>query len=81
MPPVEHAADASELAAEVDDVPGDQLGRVDAQLDRVVLAVDAEGVEPDRLEHVVPLKPLEPAVGVAPVKANMFPTCSPSADG
>ena len=71
----------SELPAEVDDVARDQLGRIDAQLDRVVLAVDAEGVEPDRLEDVVALEPLEPAVHVAPVKANMFPTCSPSADG
>ena len=60
---------------------GIRIGGVDPHLDRVVLAVDAEGVVADRLEDVVPLQPLEPAVDVAPVKANMFPTCSPSADG
>jgi hypothetical protein len=53
--PVEHAADPAELAAEVGDVLGDQDARVDAQLDRVVLAVDAEGVEADGLEDVVAL--------------------------
>ena len=64
MSPVEHAADGAQLLAEVDDVPGNQLGGIDAQLDRVVLAVDAKGVEADRLEDIVALQPLEPAVDV-----------------
>src|SRR5205807_677400 len=64
VPPVEHAAEAPQLAAEGLDVLRDQLRRVGPHRERVVLRVDAERVEPDRLEHVVPLQPLEPPVDV-----------------
>src|SRR2546426_1803822 len=42
---VEHAAEPRELAAERCDVLGNELGRVRADRERVVLRVDAERVE------------------------------------
>ena len=64
VPPVHHQAGALELPAEVGDVARNQLGRVDADLDREVLGVDAEGVVADRLEDCVPLQPLESSMDV-----------------
>jgi len=64
VPPVEHAAEALQLPPERLDVLGDEPRRVRADRQSVVLGVDAEGVEPDRLEHVVALEPLEAAVDV-----------------
>ena len=64
MAPVEHAAEATQLAAERLDVLGDELRRVGADLERVVLGVDPERVEPDRLEHGVPLEPAEAPIDV-----------------
>jgi hypothetical protein len=54
---------------------------VRADLERVVLGVDAEGVEAERLEDVVPLQPVEASEMSLPVNAKRFPTCSPSALG
>ena len=64
MTPIVHAAKPAELAAEGGDVLGDQLGRIRADIERVVLGMDAERIESHRLEHVVALEPLEPAVDV-----------------
>ena len=64
MTPVEHAAEAPQLAPERGDVLRDELGGVRSDSERVVLGMDAEGIEPHRLEHVVALEPLEPAVNV-----------------
>ena len=44
---------------EVGDVARDQLGRMLADLEGKILGVDAEGIEADRLEDLVPLHPLE----------------------
>src|SRR5690606_18471842 len=62
--PVEHPPEAGELAAEVGDIARDELGRVGTKLDREVLAVDAERVEADRFEDLVPLQPLEATIDV-----------------
>ena len=64
--PVDHEADATQLAAEVLDVLRDQPHRVPADLQGVVLRVDAEGVEPNGLEHAVPLQPLKSSMDVGP---------------
>ena len=64
VPPVEHAPEPLQLPAERGDVLRDQLRRVGADRDRVVLRVDAERVVPHRLEHVEPLQPLEATVDV-----------------
>ncbi len=64
MRPVDHQPGALELAAEVVDVPRDQLRRMHADLEREVLGVDAERVEAERLEDVVPLQPLESSIDV-----------------
>ena len=64
VPPVEHAAEPAQLAAERGDVSRDQLCGIGADGERVVLGVNAEGVETHRLEHVVALESLEPAVDV-----------------
>ena len=77
VPPVEHPADPAELAAEVLDVLRDQDRGVDPLLDRVVLAVDPERVVADRLEDVVPLEPLEPAVDVRPGEGEHVPHVEP----
>src|SRR5437667_1640458 len=75
--PVEHAAEPPELAAERGDVLGDELGGVRADRERVVLRVDAEGVEPDRLEHVVALEPAEPAVNIRAGERKHVPYVQP----
>src|SRR2546427_106777 len=62
--PVEHPAEAPQLAPEVLDVLWDQPRRIGADRERVVLRVDPERIEADRLEHVVALQPLEAAVDV-----------------
>ena len=67
----------TELAAEVLDVLRDQDRGVDPLLDRVVLAVDPERVVADRLEDVVPLEPLEPAVDVRPGEGEHVPHVQP----
>ena len=67
--PVEHATDALELAPEIGDVAGNQFGGMEPYLDRVVLAVNAEGVIADRFEDIVPLQPLEPSKILSPHKA------------
>jgi hypothetical protein len=60
--PIEHPADAAELAREVLDVLRDEVHRMDPHLEREVLGVDPEGVEAHRLENVLPAHAL-----VAPV--------------
>ena len=62
--PVDHEPDAAQLPSEVLDVARNQLHRVDADLQRIVLRVDAERVEPDRLEHRVSLETLESSINV-----------------
>ncbi len=62
--PVVHEPHPPELASEVLNVSRDQLHRMDAQLQGEVFRVDAESVEADGLEDVVPLQPLETAVDV-----------------
>ncbi len=52
------------LLAEVLDIAGGQGGGMLADLERVVLGVDAEGVEAERLEDVVPLLAAVAAVDV-----------------
>ena len=64
--PVDHEPNAAQLAPEVLDVARDQLHRVDADLERIVLRVDAERVEPERLEHRVSLETLESSIDVVP---------------
>ncbi len=64
MVPVEHRANARQLVAEVGDGPAHHDRRVLADLQRVVLAVDAEGVEADGLEDVVPVQATPPPVDV-----------------
>ena len=71
--PVEHAAEATQLVAEPVDVLGDQLRGVGADLERIVLGVDPERVEPDRLEHGVPLEPPEPPVDVGARESEHVP--------
>src|SRR6059036_1702395 len=62
--PVEHAAEAPQLAAERLDVLGNELRRMRADRKRVILGMNAECVESDRLEYIVALEPLEPAVNI-----------------
>ena len=81
MAPVEHAAHPLQLATEVGDVAGNQFGRMQADLDRVVLAVNPERVIADRLENVVPLQPLEPAIHVAAGKGEHVPHMQPLGGG
>ena len=57
MAPVEHAAEAPEHPGEVLDVLGDEVVRVAAHLEGVVLRVDAEGVKADGLENVLAAQP------------------------
>src|SRR2546430_13371433 len=56
--PVEHAPEAPQLPAEGLDVLRDELRGMRADRERVVLGVNAERVEPDRLEHVGSVEPL-----------------------
>ena len=51
--PVVHAAEALQLPREVGDVLGDEFVRVRADLERVVLRVDAERIEAHGFEHVL----------------------------
>ena len=81
VPPVEHPAEAGELAAEVDDVARDQLGGMGAKLDREILAVNAECVEADRLKDVVSLQPLEAAVDVRAGEREEVPDVQPLGGG
>jgi hypothetical protein len=64
VPPVDHEPRSLQLAAEVLDVPRNEIGGVDPDLQRVVLRVDAEGVEANGLEHRVPLETLESSIDV-----------------
>ena len=64
VPPVEHPAEPPQLPTERLDILGDELARMRADRQRVVFRMDAERVETDRLEHVVPAEPLESAVDV-----------------
>jgi hypothetical protein len=52
--PVVHQAGTPELTLEVRDVPRDELHRMDADLQRVILRVDSERIKADRLEDVLP---------------------------
>ena len=62
--PVVHAAETLQHADEVGDVGGNQVVRIPAHLQRVVLRMDAEGVEADGLEHVLALQAPVAAVHV-----------------
>src|SRR5213082_2475786 len=73
VPPVEHPAEPAKLAAEGLDVLRDELGRIDPHRERVVLRVDTERVEPDGLEHVMALQPLEPSVDVGAGECEHVP--------
>ena len=53
--PVPHRAHGAQLAAHAVDVGVGPLLGVDVALDRRVLGRQAEGVEPDRVHHVVPI--------------------------
>jgi hypothetical protein len=64
--PVEHEPGATQLSPEILDVPRDELQRMDVELQGIILGVDAERVEADRLEHGVPLKALESSMDVVP---------------
>ena len=64
MPPVDHQPRAFQLTAEVLDVARNQLARMNADLERVILGVDPERVEAHRLEDRVPLQPLESSIDV-----------------
>jgi hypothetical protein len=79
--PVEHAADAFELPPEVRDVPRNQLRRIDADLDGVVLTVDAERVVADGFEDLIALQPFEPAVHVAAGEGEHVPHVQPLGRG
>jgi hypothetical protein len=59
MPPIDHQPGAFQLPPKVVDVLRDQLHRIDAQFEGIVLRVDAEGVVPHRLEDRVPHLPHE----------------------
>ena len=80
--PVEHRADARELVlAEVcDRAAHDHRGML-ADLHRVVLGVDAEGIEPHRLEDGVPHEAPPPAVDVAAREGNDVPDVEPLSGG
>jgi hypothetical protein len=75
--PVHHQAHARELLTEPGDVPGDELRRVRVHLERVVLGVDTERVEPDRLEDVVALEAPEPSVDVRADEREHVPDVQP----
>ena len=62
--PVHHQPRALHLPAEVVDIPGNELARMHADLDRVILGVNAECVKAEGLEYGVPLKPLESSMDV-----------------
>src|SRR5262249_18924919 len=62
--PVNHQSSAFQLAPEVVDVSGDEVGRMGPHFEREVLRVDTERVEPHWLEHGVPLESLESSVYV-----------------
>src|SRR5256884_2762680 len=62
--PVEHAPEAPQLPAEGLDVLRDELRGMRADRERVVLGVNAERVEPDRLAHGVSAAPPEPAANI-----------------
>ncbi len=77
--PVVHETHPPELASEVLNVAWDELHRVYAQLQGEVLRVDAESVEADGLEDVVPLQPLETAVDVRAREGVHVPHVQPFA--
>ena len=62
--PVEHGAEQPQLASEVGDTARHQARRVLAHPQREVLGVDAECVEADRLEDIVPAQPAVSPVDV-----------------
>src|ERR1039458_8961778 len=64
--PVDAQPDPFELASEVLDIASGQGGGMLADLERVVLRVDAEGVEAEWLEDVIPLLAAVAAVDVRP---------------
>ena len=57
MVPVIHAAEALQHAREVGDVLWDEVVRIAAHLQRVVLRMDAEGVKADGLKHILAVQP------------------------
>ncbi len=75
--PVEHQADTRQLLAEPRDVARDQFGRMRVDLEGVVLRVDAERVEPDRLEHVPSLETAETSVDVGADEREDVPHMQP----
>jgi hypothetical protein len=62
--PIEHAPDPSELSCEVRDIPRDQVHGMDVDLEREVLGMDPEGVEPDGLEDGPPPQPMVAAMHI-----------------
>src|SRR5215211_1016378 len=64
MGPVNHQSRPLQLPPEVRDVLRNQVHRVLLDLQRVVLGVNPERVIAQRLEDVVPLKPLESSIYV-----------------
>ncbi len=77
VPPREHPPHPRQLAGEVGDVARNQLGRVHPNLDGEVLGMDPEGVEADRLEHLVALHPLEPAEDIGAREREEIPHVQP----
>ena len=77
MLPVDHETHAPQLAAEVLDVLRNEPHRVPAHLQGVVLRVDPEGVEANRLEHAVPLQPLKSSMDVGAREREDVPDVQP----
>src|SRR5690606_1016322 len=74
-------AHPSQLASEVGNVARDQFARVNPDLDGVVLRVNTERVEADRLEDVEALHPLEAAVDVGARESEQVPDVKPLGGG
>ena len=75
--PIQHEPDPFELLAKPHDVRRNQLRRMGVDAERVVLRVNAERVEPDRLKHIPPLKPAEASVDVTPDEREHVPYVQP----
>ena len=77
MLPVDHEANAAQLASEVLDVLRNQPHRMPADLQGVVLRVDAERVKAYGLEDAVPLQALKSSMDVGTREREDVPDVQP----
>ena len=73
VPPVHHQPRAFKLSLEVGNVARDQIHRMHAYLEGVVLRMNPECVITERLEHVVSDEALESSINVVPSEGEEIP--------